>query len=230
MTIIWDSIAETVLDKNQKTIKPLLEEFSKTHILVWWTAIALQIWHRKSIDFDLFTFDKQWTWKELFNKINKTWLSFDIENSSKFWLNEDEQSEIILFINWVKIQIIDFSRNPFNINLCLKSNKILSNWINSLDLLNLWVLKLYAMMYRSKLKDAVDLYFILKTGIKFNDIVKKTEEIFTKLYDKKYSFETIINNNWDNTEEIDYIIENPPKFEIIQNHLENELKIYINNF
>jgi hypothetical protein len=86
------------------------------------------------------------------------------------------------------------------------------------------------MMYRSKLKDAVDLYFILKTGIKFNDIVKKTEEIFTKLYDKKYSFETIINNNWDNTEEIDYIIENPPKFEIIQNHLENELKIYINNF
>lgn len=34
MKIIWDSMAKKVLDKEQITCVSLLEEFSKTHILV----------------------------------------------------------------------------------------------------------------------------------------------------------------------------------------------------
>ena len=44
-----------ILDKNQQELLPLVKQFSKNYYLVGGTAIALQIGHRRSIDFDLFT-------------------------------------------------------------------------------------------------------------------------------------------------------------------------------
>ena len=47
---------DEVLTKEQKDILPLIAEFKKEFYLVGGTAIALQIGHRYSIDFDLFSF------------------------------------------------------------------------------------------------------------------------------------------------------------------------------
>ena len=44
-----------ILTANQLDLLPLLKSFSKDYYLVGGTAIALQINHRRSIDFDLFT-------------------------------------------------------------------------------------------------------------------------------------------------------------------------------
>ena len=222
MEIIRDKLAQNVLEKNQLWIKPILEEFSDSHFLVWWTAIALQIWHRKSIDFDLFCLWKQWTWKQIFERIKKTWLKFDPKKSNLLWLSDEEQPEVTIFVNWVKIQLLDFSRNPFDEKINLKLNKTICNWIQSLDLLNLWALKLYAMMYRSKRKDAVDLYFILKSWYKLEEILEKTESVFWKLYKSKYSLETIIENKRDMTEKVDYVIKNSPKEEEIKKYIIDE--------
>jgi len=46
-----------VLTKEQEKLLPLLKKFSKDFGLVGGTAIALQIGHRKSIDFDLFSLE-----------------------------------------------------------------------------------------------------------------------------------------------------------------------------
>jgi len=43
-----------ILTENQKSFLPLIGLFKRSYFLVGGTAIALQIGHRRSIDFDLF--------------------------------------------------------------------------------------------------------------------------------------------------------------------------------
>jgi Nucleotidyl transferase AbiEii toxin, Type IV TA system len=47
---------DNILSENQKELLPFIESFKKEFYLVGGTAIALQIGHRESIDFDLFKF------------------------------------------------------------------------------------------------------------------------------------------------------------------------------
>ena len=221
--IIFDEIALKILDKNQIKMKIFLEEFLKTHFLVWWTAIALYLWHRKSIDFDLFKMWKQWTWKNIFERIEKLWLKIEKWSDLRYLSNEEEP-EATIFIDWVKIQLLDFSRNPFWTKINLEAKNIISNWIKVPTLLDLSAMKLFAMMYRNKWKDAVDLYFLIKHWINFEKIIEKTDEIFTTLFQKEASFETIIEASWDKTEKVEYLIENPPKDLEIENFLKEKIK------
>jgi len=221
--IIFDKTAEKIFDENQKSIKNFLEEFSKTHFLVWWTAIALNLWHRKSIDFDLFILWKQWSWKEIFKRIEKTWLKI-WEWSDLRYLSDEEEAEATIFINWVKIQLLDFSRNPFWTKINLEADNILLNCLKSPSLLDLWAMKIFAMMYRKKWKDAVDLYFIIQNWYSFEEILDRTKNIFTNLFQEEAVFENIVEWNWDKSEKVEYIIENFPKDEEIENFLISEIK------
>lgn len=45
-----------VLTKEQVVLLPLIKEFAKEFFLVGGTALALQIGHRHSIDFNLFSY------------------------------------------------------------------------------------------------------------------------------------------------------------------------------
>ena len=45
-----------ILTKEQADLLPLIRNFSRSFGLVGGTAVALQIGHRRSIDFDLFTY------------------------------------------------------------------------------------------------------------------------------------------------------------------------------
>jgi galactokinase/mevalonate kinase-like predicted kinase len=80
------------------------------------------------------------------------------------------------------------------------------------------------MMYRAKRKDAVDLFFILHTGITLHDMIDLAQKIFTKLYKPEYTYETILDNKWDMTEQVEYLISFPPKDKIIQSYLTLEVK------
>jgi hypothetical protein len=72
MPIVRDNNACEVLSLEQRKLIPLLQEFSKTHILVGGTAISLQLQHRTSIDFDLFCFGAQGSGKSLAKRISDT--------------------------------------------------------------------------------------------------------------------------------------------------------------
>ena len=62
---------EEVLDKNRLELLPKLSFFKKKWFyLAWWTSLALQYWHRESIDFDFFIKDNINT-KKLFQEIIK---------------------------------------------------------------------------------------------------------------------------------------------------------------
>lgn len=208
--------AEKVLTPSQLELKPLLEEFNKTHFLVGGTAIALELLHRKSLDFDLFTMETQWTWKQIFERIQKTWLNFNPDLSSKFWFSEEPQEDIVLFFgekNPVKVQFVNFNRDVFGRSYSLFPNKEIC-WINTLDIMTLWGLKCFSLMYRTKRKDIVDLYFIInKKNISLEELIQTAYYIFGEAYDAKYTLNNICQpeTNFDKTEQVEYIIDNPPK-------------------
>jgi len=47
-----------ILNDSQKELLPFFKKYKKKYYLVGGTAIALHIGHRRSVDFNLFTFDK----------------------------------------------------------------------------------------------------------------------------------------------------------------------------
>ncbi len=229
MKIIFDKIAEKVLTPEQMGIKPLLEEFAKTHLLVGGTAIALHLGHRRSIDFDFFRFGPQGTGKELFKRIQSTGLKMD-KNSAFNYLSEEEESEIEFFCNGVKVQIMDFSRNPHNFPLSIDEKETVCDGIKTPSLEDLGSLKCYAMMYRKKWKDAVDLFFLLrKKDFSFSVIVENTENIFQSLYQPEATIENLLDPDWDKTESVEYLIENPPSDTEISTFLQEQAKIYLKN-
>ena len=93
-----------ILANDQRKLLPLLKQFSGKFFLAGGTAIALQIGHRKSIDFDLFTRDELGI-RSIVNQINRA--GFDIEQT--FVSTIDEYTAII---NGVKVS---FASYPFPI-------------------------------------------------------------------------------------------------------------------
>lgn len=184
----------TVLDEKQKNLTKLLKLFKKDFFLVWWTAIALTIKHRKSIDFDLFSFSPINT-----NKIIKKVLENNYKIEQTLVHNEDE---LTIIIDWVKLTFLYY---PFEAKF--EKVKLLEE-IDSPDLLYLSAMKAYALWRRGKWKDYVDLYFIIKKYYSTEKISKKAEEIFLWAFNEKLFREQLcFFDDIDYSEKVSYIWE-----------------------
>jgi hypothetical protein len=183
----------------------LLLNLKDKFFLGWWTAIALQLWHRKSIDFDLFTFDDTLPLNFIIKNENKF-------NSQKTLLFETSEQRDIL-MNDVKISYIVY---PFNV----WNNFLEDKFLKIPDLLTLAVMKAYAIWRRAKWKDYVDLYFLIN---KFwiENIIKKAKQI----YGGDFSEKLFIRQLWyfddiDYSEQIEWI----KWFEFSDKKIKNTLK------
>lgn len=158
-----------ILNKEQLELLPLVSDFKKTFYLVGGTAIALQIGHRQSIDFDLF---KKGTLNitAILNKVSKYKLKPIITRRVNEQLN--------LVLNGVKITFFDY---PFDI----ETSKKLDNIITMPSLLELAAMKAYELGRRSKWKDYVDLYYILSEFHSIKEISQRAKEIFGDLFSEK---------------------------------------------
>ena len=157
-----------ILTQNQTDFLPLLKEFKKEFYMVGETAVALQIGHRESIDFDLFKFGKLKTLE-----IKRT---FGDKLPSEAILVE-RFYEFTFIVNEVKFTFYDF---PYKINAEVDFEDI----IKIPDLLTLSAMKAFALGKRAKWKDYVDLYFILKQ-YSLTEVIQKTEEIFKQEFNSK---------------------------------------------
>ena len=228
--IIFDNIAKKVLTQEQQNLKELLEEFSKTHFLWWWTAVALQIWHRESIDFDFFSDKNQWTFASFIKRIAKYWFDVSEEDKKFFaWMEFKEQDEIHVKINWVKISLINFYRTLYDDQkINIKWENYICSWLRVASLEELSAMKVFAMISRKKWKDAVDLFYLMKKlKLDLKQILDLAEnKYFINIFNKNAVLEQLISKTWDKTEEVKYLIQNPLKDEEIENFLEKEaLKI-----
>ena len=171
-----------ILSPEQNELLPLLKLFRREFYLVGGTAIALQIGHRRSIDFDLFK-SKPFISKKILNKIDETHCRYNVTYRVSEQLN--------LTISDVKFTFFEY---PYPIELSADFNKIL----RMPDLLTLAAMKAFALGRRSKWKDYVDLYFLIKDYFTVNEIIQKAMLIFGqefsgKLFRSQLSYHKDIN-------------------------------------
>ena len=181
---------EQILSEKQLTLLPLIREFTKKDFgLVGGTAIALQIGHRRSIDFDLATL-KDFCSDVVSNLIRT---QYPIES-----IMVDEQNELSLAVNSVKLT---FFKYPFSIGLTDK----VDGDLRMPDLLTLSAMKAYALGRRAKWKDYVDLYFVLK-NFSLEVLVNKAKEIFKNEFNERLFREQLAYfEDIDHSEKIDYL-------------------------
>jgi hypothetical protein len=158
-----------ILSDKQREILPYLQKFKRTFYLVGGTAIGFHLGHRKSIDFDLFTS----------GKINKVLLKSKLNKIPfpKKTIFEDSD-QVHLLINEIKTT---FYAYPYNIQHQVN----IGNYLNMPGLLDLAAMKAYALGRRSKWKDYVDLYYLIKSHFTINEISDKAKEYYNDLFSEK---------------------------------------------
>lgn len=179
-----------ILNTDQINLLPLIKKFKREYYLVGGTAIALHIGHRRSIDFDLFK-PSELNISRILQKINAENLPFVVTRRVTEQLN--------LIINNVKITFFQY---PFPISPSCQFNDI----IKLPDLLSLAAMKAYALGRRSKWKDYVDLYFILKNHYSIEEISQRASEIFGALFsEKQFRSQLCYFVDIDYTEAVEYL-------------------------
>ena len=168
------------------------------------TAIALHIGHRKSIDFDLFT--------NL--PLNKKKISSEIQKlnakTQPIYFDIDQQHYII---NEVKCTFFHY---PYQI----EHTEFLQDILSMPTLLDLAAMKAFALGRRSKWKDYVDLYFILKEYFTLSQIVERAKYYFPdQITEKLLRNQLVFHKDIDYNEEVDYVIDNPPSEKEIKDFL-----------
>lgn len=137
-----------VLDENRLKLLPLLKEFKDDFYLAGGTALALQIGHRRSIDFDFFSGQNLDT-KKLFEKIKKIFINFRLAKI------QEEKNTLSVLVNKIKISYFSYGYK-------LIKRKIEEENIFLASLEDIACMKLSAILGRATNKDYIDLYFILK--------------------------------------------------------------------
>lgn len=190
-----------ILNKDQSGLLNLLPDFKKSYYLVEGTAIALQIGHRQSIDFDLFT-KGEVNHKKIIEKFSKNKLSVKITRRTDTKLN--------LICNHVNFT---FYQYPYDINPNLK----FQNYCKMPDLIQLAAMKAFALGRRSKWKDYVDLYFLLKEKLTVKDITAMANQIYGDLFsEKQFRAQLMYFKDIDYTEEVIFLRDFPKKKEIMK--------------
>ena len=158
-----------IFNSNQAALLPLVRQFRKEFYLVGGTAIALHIGHRRSIDFDLFKFNPLRP-----KKIIETISGFDYP----YVVTRRVTEQLNATVHDVKFTFFQY---PFQINATEK----LADILRLPTLLGLAAMKAYAMGGKSKWKDYVDLYFLIKDNYTVSQISDRSTDIFGQLFSEK---------------------------------------------
>lgn len=155
----WD-----ILDQKRKDLLPLLKSFKKDFYLAGGTALALQLGHRDSIDFDFFA-SKSFSTENLFRQVELVFTERELTKT------QEEKDTLTVVVDG-KIKI-SFFAYPYRL---IKSLLEEENF-QMASLEDIGAMKLSAITSRSVLKDYVDLYFILHQ-IKLDTLLTVTKDKF----------------------------------------------------
>ena len=158
-----------IFTPEQVELLPLIGSFSKEFGLVGGTAVALQLGHRRSIDFDLFSF-KGFTNLSIKQKISRK------RKIDEVYVNK--KGEFTFMMNGVKVTFFHY---PFELDYSERFDRI----IRMPDLLTLAAMKAYALGQRAKWKDYVDLYFIMQKYHGVTAIAEKAQTLFGHEFNEK---------------------------------------------
>ncbi|MFH0840874.1 MAG: nucleotidyl transferase AbiEii/AbiGii toxin family protein [bacterium] len=156
-----------ILDKQRRSILPLLKKFKSDFYLAGGTGLALQIGHRDSVDFDFFSY-RSFNTVKLYKKIKEIFSDFKIKK-----IQDEKNTLTILLDNKIKISFFSY---PYK----LINSIVEDEYLRVASILDISSMKLSAIVSRATIKDYLDIYFILQqyslekllkvTGKKFNDL------------------------------------------------------------
>lgn len=195
---------EEVLNQNQLALLPIMASFKREYYLVGGTAIALFLGHRRSIDFDLFKY----------TSINHVRNIGKLSDSGyEYVITRRVTEQMNLIVNDVKVTF-------FQYQFPIKPTCRFENIFRLPSLLQLAAMKAYALGRRSKWKDYVDLFFLLNYHFTITDISACASKIFGELYSEKlFRSQLCFFEDVDYSEEVEFIIDNPPTDEEIRKRL-----------
>lgn len=162
-------MVKKILSQKQISLLPFVKKFKNDFYLVGGTALALQIKHRMSIDFDLFT-NRSFDNNKIVDKIKNSKIK-----SKQIVSN---QNELALELNDVKFTFYKF---PFNIPHQVKYKDIIS----MPTILDIAAMKAYALGKRAKWRDYVDLYFVFKHHHSYKEVTARTKIKFKGFFNEK---------------------------------------------
>ena len=151
-----------ILTKTQVSLLPLVKQFNSSFYLVGGTALALQLGHRRSVDFDLFSF------KPFDNAQIRRVIKQHGHTITQVYI--ESISEFTLLVNGLKIT---FYQYDYPIDHRVK----LENIITMPNSLTIAAMKAFALGHRAKWKDYVDLYFVFQHHT-LQEIVDKANNIY----------------------------------------------------
>lgn len=158
-----------ILNQQQIKLLPFLQNFKREFYLVGGTAIALQIGHRRSIDFDLFK-EKSIHPKAIISKIEGSGFPFIVTRRVTEQLN---------------VSILDVKFTFYQYPYQISAPVLFENSIKMPQLLDLAAMKAFAFARRSKWKDYVDMYFFLRDYFSVEQISERAIIIFGQLFSPK---------------------------------------------
>jgi len=202
------SIHLELLDKERRKVFENLRVFSEMAVLGGGTALALQIAHRLSFDFDLFL-DRQLERKD-FLKLKKAFKLVKVE------INTPEQLTVITDSN-VDITLLYY---PYS----LVFPKVITSTLPLCAVEDIVADKAYTVGRRAVWRDYVDLFFVLKQKIvDIFELVKLGEKKFGVEFNSKLFLEQLIYFEDIEISKISFVKEEPSVLEI-QHFLKQQVK------
>lgn len=178
------------LTREQDELLKFVSSFKREFYLVGGTAIALQLGHRRSIDFDLFTA----------GKIKRLALRRQVEQSGfPFRLLGEDVDQIHFMLNNVKMTYFAY---PYPVDHPV----VLDHVISMPTLFSLAAMKAFALGRRAKWKDYVDLCFLIRDHFSVQVISREAQRLFGGSFsDRLFRGQLAYHADIDYSEEVDYM-------------------------
>ena len=198
-----------ILDKKRLDLLPLFKEFKNEFYLAGGTALALQIGHRDSVDFDFFTQENIDT-KKLFIKLKEVFKGYKVLK-----IQEEINTLSILIEDNVKLSFFAY---PYK----LISEIVDEENLKLASIEDIGCMKLSAITGRASNKDYIDLCYILQK-IELKDLLKKSSEKLPDL-DANLILKSLVYFEDIEMEAINFKNNNDIEFKEVKEFLKKEVK------
>jgi predicted nucleotidyltransferase component of viral defense system len=157
-----------ILDEKRTTLLPTLSAFREDFYLAGGTALALQLGHRDSIDFDFFM-KEHMNEEEILKRVKSVF-----ENQTIRVVQSSRETLTILVDDEIKLSF-------FGYNYPLLQPLIREKYLTLASLADIACMKLSAIVSRATMKDYIDIVEILKGKYSLAELLSFAEKKFPEL-------------------------------------------------
>lgn len=199
-----------VLSEDRQAMLPRLKSIKDQFYLAGGTALALQLGHRDSIDFDFFR-PESFATDRFFHQLEN-------QLGSNLTLVQQEKDTLTVVVDNIKVSFFAY---PYP----LLEKLIDAENLKLASLTDIGCMKVSAIVGRATMKDYVDLYFILQ-HIPLKILLEATKKKYPAL-DIMTVLKGLIYFDDIDAEPLIYKVDSPPTFDQIKQHLIKETKQYL---